>query len=236
MNIYVYSDESGVFDRAHEKYFVFGGLILLEYSSVNECTARYKKAEKHLISKYGKDIELKASMLDLKDRANLYRSLNKFYKFAVVIDIQNTHASISADKKTKQRYLDYVYKIAVKRRLEKLIDDNLINPDEVKNLSFYVDEHSTATNGKYELAESLEQEFKIGAFNRSFLIFHPPIFPNLQHLSVKYCDSKKNALVRAADIIANRIFYLTRSGKLSTARGINNMHIIGMPYEYVLPK
>lgn len=29
MNIYVYSDESGVFDKAHNDYFVFGGLILL---------------------------------------------------------------------------------------------------------------------------------------------------------------------------------------------------------------
>lgn len=30
MNIYVYSDESGVFDKEHNEYFVFGGLILLE--------------------------------------------------------------------------------------------------------------------------------------------------------------------------------------------------------------
>lgn len=29
MNIYVYSDESGVFDKEHNDYFVFGGLILL---------------------------------------------------------------------------------------------------------------------------------------------------------------------------------------------------------------
>ena len=29
MNIYVYSDESGVFDKEHNDYVVFGGLILL---------------------------------------------------------------------------------------------------------------------------------------------------------------------------------------------------------------
>ena len=29
MNIYIYSDESGVFDKEHNDYFVFGGLILL---------------------------------------------------------------------------------------------------------------------------------------------------------------------------------------------------------------
>ena len=29
MDIFVYSDESGVFDVSHNEYFVFGGLILL---------------------------------------------------------------------------------------------------------------------------------------------------------------------------------------------------------------
>lgn len=30
MNIYIYSDESGVFDKEHNDYFVFGGLIFWE--------------------------------------------------------------------------------------------------------------------------------------------------------------------------------------------------------------
>ena len=30
MNIYIYSDESGVFDQKNGKVFVFGGLIFLE--------------------------------------------------------------------------------------------------------------------------------------------------------------------------------------------------------------
>ena len=29
MNIFVYSDESGVFDNKHNDFFVFGGLIIL---------------------------------------------------------------------------------------------------------------------------------------------------------------------------------------------------------------
>ena len=153
----------------------------------------------------------------------------------MVSDIQKTHNSIASDKKTKQRYLDYVYKIAVKRKLEVLIKHNLIDPNDIKNLSFYVDEHNTATDGKYELRESLEQEFKKGIFNQNWSKFYPPIFPNIQHVSLKYCDSKKVVLVRVADIIANRIFYLTRTKQLSLAKDVNNMHIIGMPYEYILP-
>ena len=56
-------------------------------------------------------------------------------------------------------------KIAAKRAFEKLIQDEIINPDEVEGLYFYVDEHTTATNGRYELQEALEQEFKLGTFN-----------------------------------------------------------------------
>ena len=47
MNLYIYSDESGVFDKAHNNYFVFGGIICIDnnekemlsrkYSSIGEC-------------------------------------------------------------------------------------------------------------------------------------------------------------------------------------------------------
>lgn len=32
MNIYIYSDESGVLDKQHNRYYVFGGLIFLSSS------------------------------------------------------------------------------------------------------------------------------------------------------------------------------------------------------------
>lgn len=34
MNIFVYSDESGVFDKIHNKIFVFGGAIFYQQMSV----------------------------------------------------------------------------------------------------------------------------------------------------------------------------------------------------------
>ena len=46
MDIYVYSDESGVFDRHHNDYFVFGGLVAFSYSEADEATRRYQHAEK----------------------------------------------------------------------------------------------------------------------------------------------------------------------------------------------
>lgn len=36
------------------------------------------------------------------------------------------------------------------------------------NVFVYNDEHTTATNGRYELREGLEQEFKLGTYNMRY--------------------------------------------------------------------
>lgn len=71
----------------------------------------------------------------------------------------------------------------------------------------FCDEHTTATNGRYELREALEQELKIGTTNFKYAAFYPPIFKDLKNVNVKYCDSKTTLLIKAADIVANRIYY-----------------------------
>lgn len=56
MNIYVYSDESGVFDQIHEDRFIFGGLIFLDKKSRDIETRKYLNVERtireHNRSKY----------------------------------------------------------------------------------------------------------------------------------------------------------------------------------------
>jgi len=46
LNIYVYSDESGVFDKAHNKIFVFGGLLFLSKEDKDVAVRKYIRAEK----------------------------------------------------------------------------------------------------------------------------------------------------------------------------------------------
>ena len=72
---------------------------------------------------------------------------------------------------------------------------------------FFVDEHTTATDGKYELREALEQEFRFGTYNWNYSVFFPPLFPNVKTVDVCFCNSSKVTLVRAADIIANKIYH-----------------------------
>ena len=79
-----------------------------------------------------------------------------------------------------------------------------------------MDEHTTATDGRYELRESLEQEFKIGTYNYTYSKFYEPIFINLKNINLSYCNSEKVPLVRASDIVANKVYYCAKNNKLHT--------------------
>lgn len=207
MDIYVYSDESGVFDYVHNEYYVYGGLIILGKEDKDSLERKYKTAEKSISGNYPPGVELKASLIKPKHRATLFRSANRYYKFGVVIDQSKVIKEIFNNKKSKQRYLDYAYKIGVKNAFSKLLDLGVINKEEVENIHFFIDEHTTATDGRYELRESLLQEFKEGTFNKNYQLFFEPIFPTLKGLDLVYCNSAKKALVRTSDVIANRIYY-----------------------------
>lgn len=220
MDIFIYSDESGVFDVKHNRFFVFGGLIFLSKDSKDLCSRKYSKAEKDVKASNGLDVgaEAKASVISNKSKGKLFRSLNNQIRFGVIIDEKQLHERIWYSKKDKQRYLDYAYKIGVKRCLQWLIRDGKIKPEDVHNIYFFVDEHTTATNGKYELRESLEQEFKYGTFNSCWDHFFPPIFPSVQNVDLSYCNSSSTVLVRAADIVANKIYHRVRENERYYAR------------------
>ena len=94
------------------------------------------------------------------------------------------------------------------------MDDDLIIPTEVNNILVFVDEHTTATDGLYELREGLLEEFKNGTFNFKYDKFFPPLFPQMNNVDVCYCNSEKQALIRASDIVANRVYYHSISNKL----------------------
>lgn len=220
MNLFVYSDESGVFDKVHNDFFVFGGLIILGQESKEGWSRKYSAAEKAIRNKISCPTkqELKACKIGNKEKNKLYRSLNNCYKFGVVIKQENVMDRIFVSKKDKQRYLDYAYKISIKKALSKMIQDGIINSTEVDNLYFYVDEHTTATNGRYELREGLEQELKNGTFNYTYQCYYPPIIPTIKSLHLQYCNSKSNILIRASDIVANNIYF----NAITNSQGISD--------------
>ncbi|MCH4069753.1 MAG: DUF3800 domain-containing protein [Lachnospiraceae bacterium] len=207
MNIYVYSDESGVFDKVHNDVYVFGGLILLGKDKRDICIRKYQHVEKTLRGKYPASAELKADLLTNKDKGKIYRSLNNEYKFAAIVDEKRVNENIFKDKKSKQRYLDFVYKIALKNALSVMINNSIFSENDVEHIIVNYDEHTTATNGRYELREALLQELKIGTFNWNYNIFYKPLIECLIDVQTNMCDSKNVTLIRAADIIANKVYH-----------------------------
>lgn len=220
MELIVFSDESGVLDRKNNDFFVFGGLVFTSYAEMDTATRLYANAEKYVkqIEILSENEEAKACILSNSLKGKLFRSLNRFEKFGAVVQQKRVNENIFNHKKSKQRYLDYVFKIGIKRKFMSMAENSVFKPIDVTKLTFYVDEHSTATNGRYELEQALEQEFKHGTFNFNYQIFYQPIFKNLQSVKVHFVDSKTRTLVRGADIIANRIFHHALESDLTSLR------------------
>lgn len=134
MDLYVYSDESGVFDKEHNDIFVFGGLIFLDKKTKDGYARKYLTAEKAIRSKYDPKDELKSCKISNKDKGKLYRSMNGVIKFGVVVNQKNVLDRIFKGKKDKQRYLDYAYKIGLKRALQSLMNEGTIDYSAVKSI------------------------------------------------------------------------------------------------------
>lgn len=212
MNIYIYSDESGVFDKVHNDIFVFGGLIILGKSTKEYWSRRYSSIEQNIRRRggYPCDFELKATSINNGEKHKIYKSLSECYKFGLIINQKHVLDRIFESKKDKQRYLDFAYKIAVKKSLEDLMSQGIFRSDDVADICFFVDEHNTATNGCYDLKNGLESELKSGTYNINYDKFFPPLFPDMNCVQLTFCNSSTTLLIRAADIVAIRIYYLAR--------------------------
>ena len=230
MNLYIYSDESGVFDAAHNEYFVFAGIICFGKKQQEKAARMYSHAERVLRQNDypSRGSELKASSISNKAKSKLFRSLNPFYKFCVCIEESHVHPGVYEHKKHKQRYLDYAYKMVLRKCLESLSEWGMVPSQEVRNIFVSVDEHSTATDGRYELREGLLNEFKNGTFNITYDAYFEPVFPNLETVTVDFCDSSKVFLIRASDIIANHCYHAAISSKGRIA-GQRNMFVYYLP-------
>ena len=229
MKISVYSDESGVFDVQHNKYYVYGGLVFFSFDEESNLRRKYLSIERLVKRSSGLNYEqeAKATVLDNKSKSRLFRVLNNTELFGGVVVQPRVHEHIFLNRKSKQRYLDFVYKVSLKRKFEFLIRMGRLNPADVTSLQVCVDEHATATDGRYELQEALEQEFKVGTFNYMWTQYFPPIFPNIQNVSLRLYDSKVNTLIRAADIVANHIYHDCISGGKMQIKP--NLHITNFP-------
>ena len=223
MELYVYSDESGVFDQAHQDFFVFGGVIFLSPKEKELAARRYASIERMIREQrpgYADGREIKANNLGAKWRGTVMRSMNPWIKFGVVMELKKINPWVFSSSRSKQRYMDYAYKVGLKHALSQIMKDRGVNPGQVRFVFVNCDEHSTATNGVYEMEEGLLSEFKYGTFNYSYDRFFEPLFPKVITVKVCFCSSSSTTLIRPADILANHIYHAAREGYQAQKRNL----------------
>ena len=128
MEIYVYSDESGVFDNKNETIFIYGGLVFFSKQDKENAARKYKSSEETIKPKYAKNFELKGSRINNTDKGKLLRALNRYMKFVVAINLQDVHPNVFENKFHKQRFLDYAYTYSLKLLFESFIKGKIISP------------------------------------------------------------------------------------------------------------
>lgn len=211
MKLYVFADESGVFDRVHADFFVYGGVIILGKTNYDAIVNKHRSLERRLRREDPslKNVpEIKAAYLNLKQRKRLFNlQVPQCVRFGIVIDQQRVYKQIYQTKQDKQRFLDYALKRGIKHAIESANTSGLILKKEINCMSIVVDEHSTATSGKYTFKETVDEEFRRGTYSPNYDKFFPPLFSlDFPCIPVSYCDSKKVVGVRIADITANWIY------------------------------
>ena len=217
MNVFVYSDESGVLDPVHNEYFAYGGLIFLGGEQKDAARRRYAAIEEELRARYAKfhnDREVKASKLSNRMQADVIEALTPWHTFGAIVVEKELPDYIFTAKKTKQRYLDFVYQRALKEALKALVDAGELNPNAVENVYVRADDHSSAINEHYELTQALEEDLKYGKAVFEFDRFFPPLFPTMQNVELAMHDSQRDPLIRAADMVANHVLDRAR-GKVA---------------------
>lgn len=200
-------DDSGVFHRNEASgYFVYGGYVFFG-DEKDHAKRQYHALVDKIKKKIHQNGELKAAFIqERKHKRALISVLSQYQKISLSIQISRVKDSILDDPSARTRYKDWAIKMLIKKVFKYFISEKIINPNEDIDLEINLDEQATKSNGLYSLKDGIYEEFCHGTNNFDYgITFEPILYGNL-NLSVRYCDSKNNYLVQAADILANRIW------------------------------
>lgn len=216
MKLYVYADESCAFDKEHNDLFVYGGVIAVGHECLEKTSRKYAAIERDIrdnSNDFDEDCELKACYLSMRQRHRLFRAISSCgcLQFGVIVDQTKVYDRIYDNKRHKQQFLDYALKRGIKNGISDLIETGGVEKSDIDKISVCVDEHSAATSGKYSLEESIDEELRSGMYSPDCGVYHDPLFSgSFPRVPVKYLDSSKVTMVRAADITANWLYCAVR--------------------------
>lgn len=228
-SVYFFFDDSGVFHRSEPSgFFVYAGFVFTSREELETAKRKYINANKKLKKALGVDYELKAAVLENKHKRALFNAVSEYETLSVSVDLKRIYGYIIDKKKSRCRYKDYVLKLCVKRKLQDLIQAGTLSRDDDVHLVISIDEQLTATDGYYDLRDSIQEELQHGIANFNYGVVHEKVFTGQVNVDILYCESKNNYLIQASDILANRIWTSYRLGK-PELRKISNHTALTFP-------
>ena len=222
-------DDSGVLHKNEQSgYFVYAGFVFVDRATQNDARRKYIHANKELKKSLGRKNELKAAGLKPKHKRALLNPLKEYEKIAVVVDIAEVYEHIIQNKKARCRFKDYALKRCVKRKIRELINSGKLNKDAPLRIRLYIDEQLTGTDGYYDLRDSISEELEHGVVGFDYSRRIAKTINAKVQVEITYCDSAKNYLIQASDILANRIWtsYRTNNPEL---RDLPALSILTLP-------
>ena len=220
-SVFFFFDDSGTLHKKERSgFFVYAGYVFSSRVALDVAKRKYIHANKAIKKATGRNNELKAAGLEAKYKRSLFNSVREFESLSAAVEIKRVYDYILADKKSICRYKDYVLKICIKNKLQDLIRKGILHRDDDIDIFVYIDEQLTATNGYYDLRDSIREELRHGIVNFNYGVVHPNVFTRNVNVYIEYCESKSNYLIQASDIIANRIW---------TSYQVHNPHLREIP-------
>ncbi len=205
--IFFFFDDSGVLHKNEQSgYFVYAGYVFLGRENLDSAKRKYIHANKEIKKATGMSGELKAAGLKPKYKRSLFNSVKAYESLSVAVNISKVYDHILAEKKSICRYKDYILKICIKAKLVEFIERGALSASDDVDIFVYIDEQLTATNGYYDLRDSIREELQYGIVNWNYGVVHPRVFSGAVRVFIEYCESKHNYLIQASDILANRIW------------------------------
>ncbi|TDV24406.1 hypothetical protein BCF59_0371 [Mycoplasmopsis mustelae] len=225
-----YSDESGVLDTKNT-FFIFSILVIKSKNQSKIIKSKFKKLEKQLKKELNindKD-ELKGYRILNDKKKQIINLLDDIDKICILISIDKISEKIKNDKKSRRRYLDFIYKFACKKYLEREISSGRLSKNDTVNLHFFIDNQNKSTNGIYDLKESISNELFYGTFKLEYDWYIQPLFTKKGNVNIIYCDSKQYEFIRLADILANYYFRYFKSKNINNIPKIKNLFFFSHP-------
>lgn len=206
--IWIFIDDSGVLhSNAQNNIFVYAGYSFITLERKEDAKRRYRALSHRVQDVAGIVGEVKASRLNNKNKAKLFRVMRNERSLASTVDIARVYNNILGNKNSIHRYKDYVLKRLVKLAVQKYINEGKLDSNEDLKIVLSLDEQATATDGIYNLHDSIYEELAEGVSNFDYGTFHEPVMHKKVEVQVKFCDSSCDYLIQSADILANRVWH-----------------------------